>query len=104
MGYADNVVIPEAIAKNSALGQMENEAASDPEPSREIKESLLEKLISERKIYNGMTQGQVIRAWGKPLSKESRLESGGTADIWTYSQEWKIVFRHERVTEIRQGK
>lgn len=100
VGFVDNQLLPEIRSKHEDQPPPEDKsqtAVLDPYAYRSGKEwqDRAEKLIAERKIEVGMTKGQVIRAWGEPKSKESRLGKGGSLQIWYYDSGHQVVFQSD---------
>jgi hypothetical protein len=60
--------------------------------------------ISEHKISVGMTKDQILSSWGEPKSKESRLQPGGSVQIWNYANGYSLSFSGDILTIINKEK
>ena len=47
-------------------------------------DAIAEQAISRREILIGMTEGQAVRAWGRPTSINSTVSTGGKSEQWVY--------------------
>lgn len=104
-GYVDNQLLP-SLTQRSDFAEKNQVLVRDWLAFRNEKgwQEEAEKLILEKKISQGMTKDQVLRAWGQPLTKETRLQSGGSISIWNYKQDYKVIFSGDVVSEIRTGR
>ena len=50
-------------------------------------------MIMSRRIWEGMTQDQLIDAWGKPAEIDERVLKTKTAHVYKYNRSGKASFR-----------
>lgn len=94
-------VAQEAKNKADQDARRASEAQAAAEESERMKDPIY-RAVKEKQVVVGMTEDQVIEAWGKPTATSRTVTSLGTGDEWMYGTNTGIFFYDGKVLSMTQ--
>jgi hypothetical protein len=97
---AARLAVQQAAAAEAERSRQAAAAAAAAEEER-MKDPIY-RAVKEHKVTLGMTEDQVIQAWGKPTSTSRTATTFGTSDVWVYGLTTGICFSDGKVISVTQ--